>query len=109
MDRYYYNLKRQIEIMEPPSQSTHSACGCQCGGLCQSVPSNVNSNVGISSSRVREVLKALEKNVDPAILLLILGQAYVMTEAQNQKRERNQFAYMAIGSFLNLVIYNLSN
>ncbi|EDQ91351.1 uncharacterized protein MONBRDRAFT_23652 [Monosiga brevicollis MX1] len=87
MDQYYYNLKRQMDAMAAPNQFTQNACGCQCGGICQYVPG--------------EFKKALEKSVDPAILLLVLGQAYVMTEAQ--RRERNQFAYMALGDPLGMI------
>jgi hypothetical protein len=45
--------------------------------------------------------------MDPALIMLVLGQSYVMTQAQ--KHQDNQFWYMATGSLINLVLFNLSS
>jgi hypothetical protein len=40
------------------------------------------------------------------LIMLVLGQSYVMSEAQ---KRTDQFLFLSVGSMINLVLFNLSS
>jgi hypothetical protein len=81
------------------SQEQNNKAGCGCG--CSKTASRTNAFLP------KRLEKAFTLSMDPALIMLVLGQSYVMTQAQ--KHQDNQFWYVATGSLINLVLFNLSS
>lgn len=83
--RYYYDLKN---LLDGDASPCCDSCAHQ-------------------STRGQRLAKAVRLSLDPSLVLLAMAQAYVMTQAQ--RKEKDQYLYMAAGSLMNLVLFNLSS
>jgi len=90
MNKYQEQLDRVLKGFQG------SSCGCGCSGV------EVEGG-GFIPVRLQ---KAFTLSLDPALIMLVLGQSYVMSEAQ---KRTDQFLFLSVGSMINLVLFNLSS
>ena len=85
--RYYFDLKNFFD-------GDASSCCESCAH-------------GSQSTSEGRLAKAVRLSLDPPLVLLAMAQAYVMSQAL--RKEKDQYLYMAAGSLMNLVLFNLSS
>ena len=95
MNKYQEQLEKALKTFDWGLKGD-SPCGCGCSGSEQEW-------VGFIPVRLQ---KAFTLSLDPALIMLVLGQSYVMSEAQ---KRTDQFLFLSVGSMINLVLFNLSS
>jgi len=95
MNKYQEQLEKALKTFDWGFKGD-SPCGCGCSG------EEVEGG-GFIPVRLQ---KAFTLSLDPALIMLVLGQSYVMSEAQ---KRTDQFLFLSVGSMINLVLFNLSS
>ena len=94
MNKYQEQLEKALKTFDWGFKGD-SPWGCGCSGVVE--------GGGFIPVRLQ---KAFTLSLDPALIMLVLGQSYVMSEAQ---KRTDQFLFLSVGSMINLVLFNLSS
>ena len=95
MNKYQEQLEKALKTFDWGFKGG-SPCECGCSG-------GRGEEGGFIPVRLQ---KAFTLSLDPALIMLVLGQSYVMSEAQ---KRTDQFLFLSVGSMINLVLFNLSS